>query len=141
MVWLIVGCAHHPGGGDAMKTAGTFAVHLEAGAGTEVALTVENAGSARATFCTYHTPFEGIRNDIFIVERDGVEVDYQGMMAKRTPPGPEDHRTLAPGAVEGPVTVDLSRGYPLSPGTYTVRYRGTLISGLPDSNPVELVVR
>lgn len=124
-----------------MTKTGTFAVHLEVADGTKVALSVENTGADHGTFCTYHTPFEGIRNDIFIVERDGEEVPYRGKMAKRAPPGPGDFLTLAPGARRGPVTVELATAYELTAGTYTVRYRGTGISGLPDSNPVQLVVR
>ncbi|MCB9670766.1 MAG: hypothetical protein H6734_14895 [Alphaproteobacteria bacterium] len=139
MVLLLAACVHHAPGGPMTKS-GTFDVRLEAGTGTEVTMTVVNTGPDRGTFCTYHTPFEGIRNDIFVVERDGRELDYRGMMAKRAPPGPEDFRTVAAGGSVGPVTVDLSRGYALGPGTWSVRYRGTGISGLPDSNPVELVV-
>jgi hypothetical protein len=124
-----------------LKTPGTFTVHLEARAGNAVALTVENTGVDKGMFCTYHTPFEGIRNDIFIVERDGgAELPYRGKMAKRVPPGPQDHRTLKAGAKAGPVTVDLTEAYGLSSGTYSVRYRGTGIAGLPSSNPVRLVV-
>lgn len=120
--------------------ANVFAVELEAVGGGEVAMRVTNTSTEPATFCTYHTPFEGIRNDIFIVERRGRERPYRGKLAKRIPPGPEDHRTLAPGATAGPATVDLTRDWDLSRGRYTVRYRGSGISGLPDSPPIELVV-
>jgi hypothetical protein len=123
-----------------METSGSFAVRLEAVGGTRIATTVENVGTTTATFCVYHTPFEGIMNDIFIVERGGRAVPYEGPLASRVAPGPEHYVSLSAGQVAGPETVDLEGYYDLRPGTYTVRYRGTGISGLPESPPVELVV-
>lgn len=104
-----------------------------------VTVTVANPTEQARVFCTYHTPFEGIRNDIFVVTAGGAEVDYRGKLAKRAPPGPEDFIRLAPGESRS-AQVDLQEGYPLPVGPVTVAYRGTLISGLPDSAPVEVTV-
>ncbi len=114
-------------------------VSLAPAGGTSITMTVRNVSDAEASFCRYHTPFEGVRNHIFVVTRDGSELDYGGKMAKRAAPGPEDHTTLQPGqSVDA--TVDLVPHWPLTRGTWTVRYRGTSISGLDDSEPVEIEV-
>lgn len=103
-------------------------------------MTVRNTSDAEASFCRYHTAFEGVRNNIFVVSRGGRELRFEGKMAKRIPPGPEDHVTLQPGqSVDA--TVDLVPHWPLKRGAWSVRYRGTSISGLDDSEPVEVVVR
>ena len=106
----------------------------------DVVTLVHNAGTERGTFCTYHTPFEGIRNDIFEVERGPGTLDYRGMLAKRAPPGPKDHLTLAPGMSSRRATVDLREGYELVPGAYRVRFAGNAISGLSASNWVEFSI-
>ena len=114
-------------------------VSLAHAGGTSVTMTVRNTSDAEASFCRYHTPFEGVRNNIFRVSRGRRELEYQGMMAKRVPPGPDDHQTLQPGeSVEA--TVDLTPSWSLKRGAWTVQYRGTSISGLGDSDPMELEV-
>jgi hypothetical protein len=117
-------------------------VLLTAGEGAEIEMTVSNPTGERRVFCTYHTPFEGIRNDIFEVHRadSGEELEYAGMMAKRAAPGPEDFITLAPNGYES-AAVDLTDGYdfPVS-GDYTVHFPGNMISGLPASNDVMVTV-
>lgn len=110
------------------------------GAGVSVAMEVFNPTSARKIFCTYHTPFEGIRNEIFAIrDGNGDEVSYAGMMAKRAAPGPEDYITLAPNDAQS-AEVDLTDGYDLAPGDYTVTFPGNMISGLDASNPVTISV-
>lgn len=108
---------------------------------TAVRMEVFNPHPAPIEFCRAHTPFEGLRNDIFVVlDADGAEVPYRGMMAKRAPPGPDDCFPVG-GGRHHEAEVDLAPGYALQPGvTYTVRYRGSDISRLPDSEPVELPI-
>ncbi len=103
-----------------------------AGAAMRLSFTVNNPTAESRTFCTYHTPFEGMRNDIFIVEAEGQRVDYVGMMAKRAPPGPEHFLRLEPGTSKR-VEIDLAEGYRLDAGSYRIAHRGTAISGLPNS--------
>ncbi len=101
---------------------------------------IENPTDAPRTFCDYHTPFEGIRNRIFVIRgADGGELEYQGMMAKRAPPDDEDYITLASGASRS-ATVDLRSAYDLSPGAYEVHFYGSGICGLPDSEPITIEV-
>ena len=104
-----------------------------------IEMTVSNPTSGQRTFCRYHTPFEGMRNDIFSVSASIRDVEYRGIMAKRGPPGKGDFITLEPGASRS-ATVDLSKGYDIPPGSYALSYRGTGISGLPMSGPLGITV-
>lgn len=130
-----------------MSTPGALTVELSArdsyvmDGPVELVAVVRNTSDERQKFCTYHTPFEGIRNDIFVVQRGPSPLDYRGMMAKRAPPGPSDHVTLAPRASSDRATVDLRSGYELVPGAYRVRFAGGGISGLPDSEWVEFTIK
>jgi len=105
--------------------------------GVEVTLKVTNTRESTEKFCDYHTPFEGIRNDIFeVIGPDGNALPYQGMMAKRAPPGPDDYIDVKGGDTAS-ATVDLREVYPLKPGVHRVRYTGFLGS----SNVVELDIK
>lgn len=108
---------------------------------TSVILQVQNPTSTTKTFCDYHTPFEGLRNDIFEVRGDGgVALDYRGMMAKRAPPGDDDFLDVPAGGVRQSDPLDLSGGYALKAGTWQVRFSGDSISGLPASTTLTLSV-
>jgi hypothetical protein len=108
---------------------------------TSVVLQVENPTTTTKTFCDYHTPFEGLRNDLFEVRGvDGVVVDYRGMMAKRAPPGDDDFLDVPVSGRRTSDPVDLLEGYALTTGTWTVRFSGNGISGLPASTPLTLTV-
>ncbi len=124
----------------ALDGAQALQVSMAAAGGTSVTIQVSNPTGAAIRFCRYHTPFEGVRNDIFRVSQGGRELGYQGMMAKRRPPGPADYLLVEPGA-SMEATVDLVPSWSLKKGTWTVQYRGTGISGLQDSSPLELVVK
>ena len=104
-----------------------------------VEMTVSNPTDRALTFCRYHTPFEGLQNDIFAVSASIADIEYRGIMKKRAPPGPEDYIRLEPGASKS-ATVDLSEGYTIPPGGYALSYRGTDISGLPHSGPLGISV-
>ncbi len=107
---------------------------------TSVVMTVSNPTSATLEFCRYHTPFEGIANNIFVVRSvDGEDIAYRGKMKKRAPPGRSDYVKVRPGKTTS-AEVDLAEGWTLVPGEYDVSYRGTTISGLPDSPPLRIVV-
>ena len=110
---------------------------FKAGSSIMIMMTVSNPTTAQRTFCRYHTPFEGIKNNIFLVHASMRDIKYGGMMAKRAPPGKYDFITLAP-RESCTSTVDLSQGYDLPPGEYAVSYRATDISGLPMSGPVSV---
>ena len=110
-----------------------------AGQPVTLRLRVKNPTGAPLRFCTYHTLFEGLRNDILDVRRpDGSKLPYRGMMAKRAPPGPKDFLTVPPGGEALSEAVDVSEGYPFSAGAYSVVFTGSDISGLPASAALSL---
>ncbi len=113
---------------------------LSASGAVNVETTVRNPTDATRTFCDYHTPFEGIQNIIFEVhDADGNDVPYGGIMGSRIAPGPDAFIALEPGASRS-VTVDISGDYELPVGSYTVAFKGGLVSGLPDSEAVSIEV-
>lgn len=143
-VLFLLACGGHvpptpaPAAAPARQTAGLQTELAVESAGL-LAFTVHNPTDADRTFCTYHTPFEGLRNDILVVRRSGRRVPYAGIMAKRAPPGPDDFRTLAAGE-SASVSFALTDGYALEPGTYNVLFAGNDVSGLPPSSSVILTL-
>jgi hypothetical protein len=70
----------------------------------------------------WYTPLEGIAGEIFQVTRNGKELLYQGMLAKRGDPLREEYIAIEPGEVTS-AEVDLRMGYDLSmPGSYQVQF-------------------
>jgi heat shock protein HslJ len=70
----------------------------------------------------WYTPLEGIAGEIFQVTRNGEELLYQGMLAKRGDPTREEYIAIEPGEVTS-AEVDLRTGYDLStPGSYQVQF-------------------
>lgn len=106
----------------------------------ELRLRVHNPGPAVARFCRWHTPIEGFAADFLVVEPPGgPPLPYQGVLAKRGAPGPEDFLTLKPGE-SAEAVFGLVEGYgPLPAGPLTVRFKGSPgVNGLPDSAPLTL---
>jgi len=70
----------------------------------------------------WYTPLEGIAGEIFQVTRNGEELLYRGMLAKRGDPFREEYIAIEPGEVTS-AQVDLRMGYDLStPGSYQVQF-------------------
>lgn len=127
---------------DALEVTLLPADALTAGQPIALRMQVKNPTPKPQKFCTYHTLFEGLRNDLFEVKRaDGSALEYRGMMAKRAPPDADDFITLAPGEARTSDAVDVSEGYAFTPGTFTVVFTGGSISGLPASKPLSLTVK
>lgn len=76
----------------------------------------------------WYTPLEGLAGKIFRIRRDGQLLDYQGILAMRGDPGPENYVYLPPGD-SVTATVDLAQAYDFAePGTYTVAFLSPRIS-------------
>ncbi|MEO1052544.1 MAG: DKNYY domain-containing protein [Bacteroidota bacterium] len=105
-----------------------------------ISMIVENTSYMKDEFCNYHTPFEGIQNNIFTVVRGNKEIPYQGMMKKRIPPTADDYQKLKPGkSVKCSVEME---GYDMDrKGDYTIQFTGNMISGLPASNQIEISIK
>lgn len=75
---------------------------------------------------TWYTPLEGIAGEIFRVTRDGDEVAYRGILAKRGDPSRDEYAVVEPGA-EVSAAVDLAEDYDLSQaGRYHVEFTSRL---------------
>jgi Tol biopolymer transport system component len=76
----------------------------------------------------WYTPLEGVFGEIFRVVRDGQAVPYQGILASRAAPYPEDYVYLMPGE-SAYSEVDLAEVYDFSQsGTYTIEFISPWIS-------------
>ncbi|MFP5285099.1 MAG: M35 family metallo-endopeptidase, partial [Thermoanaerobaculia bacterium] len=94
----------------------------QAAGAASITFTLTNRGDRPVSVLKWHTPLEGIRNDIFRILHEGERVPYVGPMVKRGQPTAEDFVTLAPGETVSAV-VDLGAVYAFpEPGRYEVRY-------------------
>jgi len=125
---------------EGLKTSIQGPVTSKAGESIKLHFLVRNPDEAPRTFCDYHSPFEGIRNNIFEVkDAQGKVLPYQGMMAKRAAPSLSNFWTVPPKS-KVRVLFDLSKGYTLPAGSYTLRFSGNGISGLPASESVSIQI-
>jgi peptidyl-Lys metalloendopeptidase len=86
-----------------------------------VSITNENKSSVK--ILRWLTPFDGVKEDLFVVTVDGKPVEYIGAHYKRPAPTAKDYITLKSGETFD-ATVDLAGYYDLSQtGFYQVNYR------------------
>ena len=89
----------------------------------QVRVTFTNTSAQAQYLLKWHTPVEGLSAPLFEVQRDGQQVRYLGIKAKRPAPGPDDYLRLEPGASLSS-TAELSAQYEMHvTGSYTLRYR------------------
>ncbi|MGD1992514.1 MAG: hypothetical protein PVI59_04900 [Anaerolineae bacterium] len=94
----------------------------------EVEFTLINHTETGLYVLTWYMPLEGIAGEIFRVERDGQPIPYEGLLASRGVPTPEDYVFLEPGG-SASATVDLATVYDFSePGQYTIAFISPRIS-------------
>lgn len=99
---------------------------LANGESLPLTFTLTNHGAADLYVLTWRTPFEGIANEIFRVERDGELLPYEGPLVMRGDPVEEEYLFLAAGA-SASATVNLAPVYDLAePGAYTIAYTAAL---------------
>lgn len=91
-----------------------------------VQVTFTNTSGEDLAILKWHTPLEGIRSNMFQIERDGVLVRYLGILVKRGAPTAEEVVVLPKGGSIS-ATVDLFKAYAIfEPGDYTVQFKDTL---------------
>jgi peptidyl-Lys metalloendopeptidase len=101
----------------AVNTATKYKSHDE----IQVTFQLRNDGDEGAHVLKWYTPLEGLFSDCLEVRRDGQKVDYDGPLAKRGKPGPDDYVFISPGEAVQAV-VSLASAYQVSePGRYEVR--------------------
>jgi len=88
---------------------------------------LSNNSNQSVSLLKWHTPLEGILNDMFWVKREEEATDYLGKMVKRAAPKPEDYLTLEPKESVS-TDFDISEVYDISKsGNYTVEFDSRLL--------------
>ena len=110
-----------------------------------VKLEVKNGTDAPFEFCKYQTPFEKTLTSGLVFQVlgvDGAELEYGGVMVKRSPPSREkgDYVTLAPNE-SAFAEMDLASSYGFEPGEYRLRFMGNDMNLLPSSNEILFSVK
>ena len=102
---------------------------------------VKNNTSTSFEFCYWQSPLEKeFTANFFEIKYDEKIVPYIGKMIKRRPPTIEDNRMLKP-KESSTQTININDGYNLDkPGSYTVRFLGRPINGLPNSEPIQFIL-
>lgn len=87
-----------------------------------------NVSDAPLYILTWYTPLEGIAGEIFRVTHDGQLVPYEGILASRSSPSPEEYVLLNSGESVSAV-VDLAAAFDFSKaGMYTIEFISPRIS-------------
>ena len=101
-----------------------------------VTVTLTNRGAHPVKLLRWYTPADGLEEALFVVTRDGTEVDFIGPHYKRAAPTEADYVRLQPGEALTR-TVSLVGVYDLSrSGTYAVRFdvhRGRFAGSVEDA--------
>ncbi|MDC0709607.1 M35 family metallo-endopeptidase [Stigmatella sp. ncwal1] len=113
-------------------TAGEISAHLSAGTSSfaaqsavNVTITLTNVSNRSVSLLSWHTPADGLKDDLLTVTLNGAAVEYTGRHYKRPAPSAQDFITLAPGQ-SLTRTVGLSDAYDFSQsGHYAVSFSGS----------------
>ena len=144
----LVACRTSPENTTVIDGNGNLEVQLSAkdeinlGDEVSVAFTVKNNTDTVSKFIKWQTPLEErITGPIFKITFENEELPYQGIMVKRAEPTAADSVTLAPGE-SATNSVALTPSYAFDKaGTYEIKFLGRLVSGLPDSAPIQLTIK
>ncbi len=101
---------------------------LPDGDSVELEFTLINRSETGLYVLKWYTPLEGFGGEIFRIERDGQPIPYEGPLAMRGDPTPDDYVFLDAGASVS-AAVDLAAAYDFSqPGEYTIAFISPRIS-------------
>jgi hypothetical protein len=101
---------------------------LASGEEVNLEFTLINSTRSELYVLKWYTPLEGIMGEIFDVKRDGQVVPYEGILAYRGVPSPEDYVRLDAGG-SASAEVDLADAYDFSQaGEYTITFISPRIS-------------
>lgn len=106
-----------------------------------LSFTVYNNSDTVQRFCKWHTPFEPLlAKYLNVTDAAGNEASYLGAMAKRIMPPPASSYINVNPHDSVSTVFNLSKGYAVKPGRYTVSYIGTNMSGLQPANELKILV-
>lgn len=109
----------------------------------QIEFTIINTSTKEQQICMFHTPFEGIKADIFEIKDSlGNRFPYKGVMVKRAKPEKNNFIIVKPGESKS-VIISLSPSYILERETlYTIKFIGNkYMNNLDDSNLVEFSLK
>ena len=99
--------------------------------------TLINNSNTRLYVLKWHTPFEGIRHNMFRISHNGKLAVYLGILVKRGTPNPDDYLTLEPKRSLS-TNVEITEFYDISEsGEYKVEYASPLLD-VGQENPTTL---
>lgn len=99
-----------------------------------VKFTLKNESNASLKILPWFTPLEGLLSDIFVITKDGIELEYQGPMVKRTAPAEADY-ILLDANDELSNLVPLASVYDFNQvGHYLIEFKGKLSEAIDESN-------
>ncbi|NTX11647.1 peptidase M35 [Myxococcus sp. CA056] len=108
--------------GDVAVKLSTPRQSLAAREGVSVTVTLTNVSKDTVRLLKWHTPTEGLKEDLFAITVDGAAVEYQGRHYKWATPVESDFLRMAAGESVS-YTVDLGETYDFSrTGNYSLRY-------------------
>ncbi|WP_342376489.1 M35 family metallo-endopeptidase [Myxococcus stipitatus] len=108
--------------GDVAVKLSTPRQSLAAREDVSVTVTLTNVSKDAVRVLKWHTPTEGLKEDLFAITVDGAPVEYQGRHYKWATPQANDYLRLAAGESVS-YTVDLGATYDFSrTGNYSLRY-------------------
>ncbi|RFZ91189.1 hypothetical protein D0C36_19820 [Mucilaginibacter conchicola] len=95
-------------------------------------LTVSNTGGNAGRFCKWQTPFETQSGRFLEIRNErGEEVPYLGISVNKVVPPSEDAYISVAPQTGISADIDLFKVYKFSsPGTYTIKYTGELVSNV-----------
>ena len=107
----------------------------------KIKVELTNQAKCKQKFCTYMTPFECFKANIFsCIHQDDGTLDYQGKMVKRSKPSKKDF-TKINASQTLTTNIILNEAYPITKlGQYSLQFKGHSINGLPDSNILQFIV-
>ncbi len=106
-----------------------------------ITFTIINNSDKEYKFCSWQTPLEKeFTADYFEITHNKVKVKYIGNMIKRKPPAQDDFIILKP-KEKISQKIELNKGYNINEtGEYQIKFIGSLINKLPDSDPVTISI-
>jgi hypothetical protein len=106
---------------------------LPVGENVNLKFVLKNSSDTPLYVLTWYTPLEGIGGKIFRVNHEGRGIPYEGILAYRRFPIPEDYVYLKPGGSVSAV-VDLAKSFDFSEtGEYTIKFLSPQISYIAQS--------
>lgn len=103
--------------------------------------TVSNHADTIRHFLKWSTPFEPLLGKyLSVTNKDGIEAQYKGPMAKRMMPPPAESYIAVNPHDSVSATFNLIKGYSVVPGQYTIKYTASGISGLIPENEIKVNV-